>query len=212
MRETFRSAGFLYDQVGAGEVEAYRLTLIEIRTSIIAELRHQQHILEHLLVKRVREPGPSQDLLVHGLGQLLCTTALAIFCLYSLEVHDDLIWCVIICGTIDARSKHPLSVQQDRFDEFAGLVFSVKQWDGRVGGDRQSEAVGTSLEFIQHPAGDVGHVESWQEECRGQSDRADVFLNLGFGIEVGHLGELAAGDYTTKSVEYGERSGCTYAR
>lgn len=177
----------------------YRVTLLQVSASVVAKLRHQQHILEHLFLQRLREALGRQDLLEHLLGHLSGGTTLAVLGLDGLEVGDDLLGRVVPAGSVDTGSQDLFAVEQDTLDEFAGVVIGVEQWDGRVCGDGQGEVV-RALQVVQALARDVGHVEAGHEEGGRDSDLADVLLDVGLGVEVGDFGKLSAGDWKRTDV------------
>lgn len=87
---------------------------------------------------------------------------------------------------------------QDAFDELAGVIGGVEERNGRVVRDGESQDVFMLRRvgvWMQHPARDVGHVESGHEERSRDGEGANVFLNLGFRVEVLYQREFAIGDY-----------------
>ena len=173
------------------------MALFEICTPIVAELRHQQHILEQLVLKLLGEAATCKDILECILWKLKSNTALPILCLNCLEIRENLFGCIVFCGPKDSSSEDFLPSQQNPFDEFASVIIGVEQWDGGSRGDRQGNIV-SALEVIQALSGDIRHVESGEEERRRQANGSHVVLDLCLGIEVGDFGKLSAGDYTAR--------------
>lgn len=86
-------------------------------------------------------------------------------------------------------------MKQNPLDKVARVSAGVKErdlgvrWNGkgenifiRCGGGRR----------VQHPGGQVGHVEARHEECgRETGESADIGFDFGFGVKVMDVGECA---------------------
>jgi hypothetical protein len=186
------------------EFTTYRVTVLQGRTSIVPELWHQLHILEQLFLEEFGKSLATQNLLEHLHRNLASRTAFPRLGFESLEIREDLFRGVVVGGSIDASAQHLLTVQQDAFDEFAGVGFGVEEGDWGVGGDGKSEVV-RSLHIVQALARDVGHVESGHEEGGGHTDLADVLFDFGFGVKMSDFGELSAGNCSMMLVEISSR-------
>ena len=90
---------------------------------------------------------------------------------------------------------------EDGFDEFSSVTRCVKDGDSFcVDGYREGHVVGFCGGVVQKHVisggGEVGHVEAWEEEGRGEVGKVgpNVLFNIGFAVEVFDVGVTALGD------------------
>ena len=172
------------------------MTFLQLGAPIVPKLRHEPHILQHLLLRELRRARLRHALLERLVRDLNGLGALAGLGVDLLELVDDLVAGVVGRGAVDALAQRLLAVEEDALDELAGVVLWREERDGRAGGDGEGEGPGVGFGVLAHHLpGDVGHVEAWEEEGGRHVDGADVFFDFGFGVKVVDFGEHAAADW-----------------
>lgn len=161
-------------------------------SAVVAKIRHEAHVFEHLSGHEIGAAGVGHGLAECLLGQFHVGSRLARLREDLLEVVHDLLCSSVLGGRQDLFAQHAVPVEHGGLDVLSS-VRGVVQGDHGAAGDRQTERPVVVLES-HHLPGNVGHVESWHEERRRNSQLANVLLDLGLAVEVVYVGQSAVGD------------------
>ena len=149
-------------------------------------------VLEHLRLEGLREAEAAENALVDVGGELVVGGRGGRLGVHLLDLVDDLGGGVVSGGAEHALAEELVAVEEDALDELARVVLGVEEGNGGVLGGGQVEGPAGLLR--DGHAGEVGHEVAGKEEGGGNTDLADVLLDLGLAVEVVDVGELAVGD------------------
>lgn len=188
----------LASAIPASKTSTYRVTLVQLSSTIVSKLIHESHILQQLLLSLLRRSCRTQDTLKDLMRQLNSLSRLPRLGKDLLELLDNLSDRVVVRGAVDSLPERLLTVEQDALDELSNVVGGVEKGYRGSGWNGETESpLVVGRELAHHAAGDVGHVEAGKEEGGGKSSLADVGLDMSFRIEMADVCKRALGYCST---------------
>lgn len=163
------------------------MALIQALAEIVPILPDEPHILQHLLLDKVRPRNAGLERVKLDLLEARCFPSLGEELPERLQ---NLRRGRVARCTQYLLSKNAVSVQDHALDEIARVSRRVEERDGLIGREGEAQWPRAVL-GVEHAAGEVAHKEAGQEEGGGNANGADVFLDLGLGVEVIDVGEGA---------------------